>query len=128
MPWASLKNALLFNAVCSALLGVALLLAPSWIMHLMGDFNPLILTVLGVALLLFAVDVALIAIRNPIPLRLARWITRADMAWVMATPVVMAVAAPWLGVWGHLVLLDVALLVACCAYWQNRGLQRAMVA
>lgn len=124
MPWISLKNALLFNAICSTVLGAVLLLAPSAVMQLMGEFNPLILMALGGALLLFAADVAFVATRRPISPRLARLITQADAAWIIATPVVMVVAAPWLGFWGYVLLLDVALLVACCAYWQYRGLQK----
>lgn len=128
MPWTSLKTALLFNAVFSAVCGGLLLLFPSAVAALMGDFNPLILMVLGAGLLLFAVDVAWVATRKPISQLLAKMITTADVAWVLATPVVMIVAAPWLSVWGQVLLLDVALLVAFCALCQWRGLQRQQLA
>ena len=105
MPWTSLKSALLFNALCSTILGVILLFYPSAVAALMGEFNPLILMVLGAGLLLFA----------------------ADVAWV-ATPVVMILAAPWVSFWGQILLLDVALLVAFCALCQWRGLQRQQLA
>ncbi len=124
MPWTSLKNALLFNAACSALLGAALLLAPDVLASLMGDFSPLILKILGGALLLFAADVVFVAMRQPVSPGLARMITVADLAWVLATPVVMLLGASWLSFWGHVLLLDVALLVAFCALCQWRGLQR----
>ena len=47
---------------------------------------------------------------------------------VVATPVAMIVAAPWLSFWGQILLLDVALLVAFCALCQWRGLQRQQLA
>ncbi|MGJ3257064.1 MAG: hypothetical protein ACFE0K_12150 [Alcanivorax sp.] len=128
MPWTSLKTALLFNAVFSAVCGGVLLLLPSAVAALMGDFNPLILMVLGAGLLLFAVDVAWVATRKPISQLLAKMITTADVAWVLATPVVMMVAAPWLSFWGQVLLLDVALLVGFCALCQWRGLQRQQLA
>ena len=128
MPWTSLKSALLFNALCSTILGVILLFYPSAVAALMGEFNPLILMVLGAGLLLFAADVAWVATRKPISRRLAKMITTADAAWVVATPVAMIVAAPWLSCWGQILLLDVALLVAFCALCQRRGLQRQQLA
>ena len=94
MPWTSLKSALLFNALCSTILGVILLFSPSAVAALMGEFNPLILMVLGAGLLLFAADVAWVATRKPISPLLAKMITTADAAWVVATPVVMILAAP----------------------------------
>lgn len=128
MPWTSLKNALLFNAVCSTLLGAALLLAPSAIAALMGAFDTMILLVLGAGLLLFAADVAFVATRQVISPKLARLITFADIGWVVATPVVMVVAAPWLSFWGQMLLLDVGILVAFCAFCQWRGIRRQMTA
>ena len=128
MPWTSLKSALLFNALCSTILGVILLFYPSAVAALMGEFNPLILMVLGAGLLLFAADVAWVATRKPISQLLAKMITTADAAWVVATPVVMILAAPWLSFWGQILLLDVALLVAFCALCQRRGLQRQQLA
>ncbi|MBQ23623.1 hypothetical protein [Alcanivorax sp.] len=127
MPWTSLKNALLFNAACSALLGAALLLAPDVLASLMGEFSSLILTILGGTLLFFAADVAFVATRQPVSPGLAKMITVADLAWVLATPVVMLMGAPWLSFWGHVLLLDVALLVAFCALLQWRGLQRQVL-
>ena len=123
MPWTSLKHALLFNAACSTLLGATLLLAPDGLASLMGEFSPLILMALGAALLIFAADVAFVATRQSISPGLAKMITVADLAWVAATPVVMMLAASWLSFWGHLVLLDVALLVGICALFQWRGLR-----
>jgi hypothetical protein len=126
MPWTSLKSALLFNALCSTILGVILLFSPSAVAALMGEFNPLM--VLGAGLLLFAADVAWVATRKPISPLLAKMITTADAAWVVATPVVMILAAPWVSFWGQILLLDVALLVAFCALCQWRGLQRQQLA
>lgn len=124
MPWTSLKNALLFNAACSALLGAALLLAPDVLASLMGEVSSLLLKILAGALLFFAAAVVYVATRQPVSPGLARMITVADLAWVLATPVVMLLGSSWLSFWGHVLLLDVALLVAFCALCQWRGLQR----
>lgn len=124
MPWMSLKNALLFNAACSALLGAALLLAPDVLATLMGELSSLLLKILGVALLFFAAAAAFVATCEPVSPGLARMITVADLAWVLVTPVVMLLGSSWLSFWGHVLLLDVALLVAFCALCQWRGLQR----
>ena len=104
------------------------MLFPGSMAALMGKFNPLILMVLGAGLLLFAADVAWVATRKSISPVLAKMITTADVAWVLATPVVMIVAAPWLSFWGQMLLLDVALLVGFCALCQWRGLQRQQLA
>ena len=103
------------------------MLAPNGLASLMGEFSPLILMVLGAALLVFAADVAFVATRQSISPGLAKMITVADLAWVAATPVVMMLAASWLSFWGHLVLLDVAFLVGICAFFQWRGLRAKLL-
>lgn len=100
------------------------MLAPGGLASLMGAFSPQILMILGGALLVFAADVAFVATRKSISHGLAKMVTLADLTWVLATPVVMLLGASWLSFWGHVLLLDVALLVAFCALCQWRGLQR----
>lgn len=54
MPWQSLRNALLFNAVFSFACGVALLAMPQTIAALLGEVPVMICQILGVGLVLFA--------------------------------------------------------------------------
>ncbi|HCK27895.1 MAG TPA: hypothetical protein DHW52_11965, partial [Alcanivorax sp.] len=64
MPWKSLKHALLFNAVGTALLGALLIVDGGIIAGLLGAhagaIPPLICTVAGVVCLLFAADLAFV--------------------------------------------------------------------
>ncbi|HAD47058.1 MAG TPA: hypothetical protein DCG45_14615, partial [Alcanivorax sp.] len=90
MPWKSLKHALLFNAVGTALLGALLIVDGGIIAGLLGAhagaIPPLICTVAGVVCLLFAADLAFVGTRKPIPQGLAKLLTLADAAFVVAIP------------------------------------------
>ena len=116
MPWKSLKHALLFNAFGTALLGALLIVDAAIIAALLGAhagaIPPLACTVAGVVCLLFAADLAFVGTRKPIPQGLAKLLTLADAAFVVALPVVMIAAAPLLSSLGQFLLADLALLTA----------------
>lgn len=126
MPWHSLRNALLFNAVFSLACALPLLLMPATVAAFLGDVPAMLCLVLGVGLLVFALEVAWVATRKPVSQTYARLITYADLAWVVATPVVMLAASSQLSGWGQIVLLDVALVTGFCAWCQWRGLSVAL--
>ena len=116
MPWKSLKHALLFNAVGTALLGALLIVDAA--------IPPLVCTVAGVVCLLFAADLAFVGTRKPIPQGLAKLLTLADAAFVVAIPVAMIAAAPLLSTLGQFLLADLALLTAFLVWCQWRGLRQ----
>lgn len=128
MPWKSLKHALLFNAVGTALLGLLMIAAAGAIAGLIGAhagaIPPLICTLAGVVFLLFAADLAFVGTRKPIPQGMAKLLTLADVAFVIAIPVVMLAASPLLSNLGQLLLADLALLTAFLAWCQWRGLRQ----
>lgn len=128
MPWKSLKHALLFNAVGTALLGALLIVDAGIIAGLLGAhagaIPPLVCTVAGVVCLLFAADLAFVGTRKPIPQGLAKLLTLADAAFVVALPVVMVAAAPLLSTLGQFLLADLALLTAFLVWCQWRGLRQ----
>ena len=128
MPWKSLKHALLFNAVGTALLGALLIVDGGIIAGLLGAhagaIPPLVCTVAGVVCLLFAADLAFVGTRKPIPQGLAKLLTLADAAFVVALPVVMIAAAPLLSSLGQFLLADLALLTAFLIWCQWRGLRQ----
>ncbi|MBD3649961.1 MAG: hypothetical protein HUJ15_01325 [Alcanivorax sp.] len=127
MPWKSLKHALLFNAVGTALLGALLIVDAAIIAGLLGAhagaIPPLVCTVAGVVCLLFAADLAIVGTRKPIPQGLAKLLTLADAAFVVAIPVAMIAAAPLLSILGQFLLADLALLTAFLIWCQWRGLR-----
>ena len=128
MPWKSLKHALLFNAVGTALLGALLIVDAAIIAALLGAhagaIPPLVCTVAGVVCLLFAADLAFVGTRKPIPQGLAKLLTLADAAFVVALPVAMIAAAPLLSSLGQFLLADLALLTAFLVWCQWRGLRQ----
>lgn len=128
MPWKSLKHALLFNAFGTALLGALLIVDAAIIAGLLGAhagaIPPLVCTVAGVVCLLFAADLAFVGTRKPIPLGLAKLLTLADAAFVVALPVVMVAAAPLLSTLGQFLLADLALVTALLVWCQWRGLRQ----
>ena len=129
MPWKSLKNALFFNAAVCALIGAVLIVDATPVAALAGAYAgaipPWVCVLGGAALLLFALDLAWVGSRRPIPLTFVRLLNAADAAWVLVTPVVMIAAAPWLSHLGQLLLADLALITAFCVWCQWRGLHRA---
>lgn len=128
MPWKSLKHALLFNAVGTALLGLLMIVDAGILAGLFsayaGAVPPLVFTVAGVVVLLFAADLAFVGTRKPIPKGMAKLLTLADAAFVVALPVVMLTAAPLLSALGQFLLADLALLTAFLVWCQWRGLRQ----
>ena len=78
----------------------------------------------GIVFLLFAADLAFVGTRKPIPQGMAKLLTLADVAFVVAIPVVMLTAAPLLSNLGQILLADLALLTAFLVWCQWRGLRQ----
>lgn len=119
MKMPSLSNTLKANAAFSVFCAVVLALFAQPIASFMGSFPPWIFYLLAAGLLPFGAAAAWMS-NSPSPAA-GRWFFAADVAWVVATPVVMLAANQWLNVWGHLVLLDIALLVGVFAWLEWSG-------
>ena len=120
----ALVRVLRANATFSAGSGLALLLFAEPIAGFMGGFPAVINQVFGVGLLLFAADVLWTSSRKALSAPLVKMICAADISWVVATPVAMLVFRDHLSLWGQMLLIDVALVVAALAFLQLRFLLR----
>ena len=125
MKMPSLSTTLKANAIFSGLCAVTLALFAGPVANFMGTFPPWIFYLLALGLLPFGAA-ALWVSRSPSPVA-GRFFLMADLAWVVATPIVMLVANPWLSLWGHLMLLDIAIIVGVFAWLEWRGLQAAEI-
>lgn len=124
MKTPSLSATLLTNTATSALAGILLLTLPAPIGEFMGGVALWLLRLVGAGLLMFALGVHLVNRGLPTT---GRWVTTVllfDIAWILATPVVMLVFAQQLSIWGHLLLAEVALIVTAFASLEWHWLKR----
>lgn len=126
MRYPHIATTLKINSAVSAVAGLALLAAPAAVGGLLGAVPVWLCQAVGVGLLIFAADVLWVALRLPHSQRFVAWICAADIAWVAATPLVMQVFASELSVWGHLILVDAALLVAAFAFLEWRSVREGV--
>lgn len=124
----SLFLVLSLNAITSALAGVLMLLLPGWVAELFGQVPAWVCQWVGAGLLLFALGVGYIARQLPHNWSAARGILALDVAWLLATPVVMVVFSNHLSSLGHLLLLLVAAMVLWYAWWEAYWLRRPLLA
>lgn len=122
----SLSLVLNLNAVTSALAGLLLILAPGWVAELFGEVPVWICQAVGAGLLLFGIVVGYIAIKLPQYHGLTRWILALDIAWLVATPMVMLVFAAYLSVLGQILLVLVAGNVLWYAWWEAYWVKRPL--
>ncbi|XOZ33656.1 hypothetical protein ACMDCT_15855 [Halomonadaceae bacterium KBTZ08] len=115
----SLSTTLKGNATFSFLSAGVLGLFAETIAAFMGSFPPWIFHLLAVGLVPFGAAAVWVS-RSPSAVA-GRCFFAADVAWLIATPIVMLVAGPWLNLWGHLVLLDIAILVGVFAWLEWHG-------
>lgn len=85
-----LRLVLRANAVVSLVTGVIALVAGSWLSRELGIDHVALTRVIGAGLIIFAVDVAMVArAKEPKLLQEAGLVSMADIAWVVATAVVV---------------------------------------
>ena len=121
MKMPNLSTTLKANAMFAVFCAAVLLLFAEPIATFMGSFPPWIFYLLAAGLLPFGA-VAFWVSGSPSPAA-GRYFFVADVAWVVATPIVMLAASQWLNLWGHLVLLDIAIIVGVFAWLEWRGMR-----
>ncbi|MBL4908231.1 MAG: hypothetical protein JKX94_12320 [Sneathiella sp.] len=121
---ALLKNTLLANAAFSALGGVLCLAANDLLTTFMGMADGLYLYIVGAGLLIFAVDVAYTATRATIKPLSVKMIIGGDVAWVIASFLLVALMPQLFDFYGIVLIEFVALDVAIFAVLQTVGLKR----
>jgi len=122
MAYRLIKQALRANALFSLLIAIDILLFSQPIAEVMGGFDSIYLTILGVGLLGFSVFLLFISERRSINLRLVKIITFMDVGWIIGS-VLLIIFAPWLSTTGIVLIIGVALVVGLCAYFQTKGMQ-----
>ncbi len=118
-----LKNTLLANVSFSLVCGITLLVLPGKISALMGSFPSWLLMVIGGCLVVFAADVYWISRHLPHAKARAQVIFLADIAWVLITPIILALFYSSFSQLGIIVFIDITLVVAVLAFFEWKGLQ-----
>ena len=118
----NLKNILLLNATSSGFAGIVLALGAPLFKNLFGLPELLPFIFVGVFLSLFALFVLFVARAEKINFRLVQLIIALDVAWVLASIMVVVLTASSMTIWGTLITLGVAIWVALMAVLQiNRS-------
>ncbi len=122
-----LRHALRANAGFSALSALALVAGSAALARRFGVANPLWLTLLGWNLAAFATALVWLASRSPIPLGAARIVVALDLAWVLASGVVLATGPlTAAGHWAVAIVADAVLVLAIAQAVGIRRAQRAL--
>jgi hypothetical protein len=119
-----LKTTLLANAGFSTICAAICLSIATPLARFIGLEEPLILTVLGIGLLTFAVDLAWTATRPRINRSFTTIIIAADIGWVLGSAVLLIFFSDILSVNGQLLIELIALMVAGFATVQIVALRR----
>lgn len=119
-----LRAALLANAIFSASCALVMLLAPTWVGNLLGLQLSLALQLVGLGLVIFAVDLVHQAMRPRIATWRALYASLADGLWVVGTVVGVAFFAASLSELGLLTVSTVATIVLTFGVWQLWGLNQ----
>lgn len=121
-----LRRTLLGNAAFSTLCGLAGLLWSKPLALSLGISEPFILLILGIAILLFALAVAWIALRPPLNIQWVTIVLLLDVAWVVASAILLLDGLVTFSALGKWLVIGVADVVACFAileYWGLRQLR-----
>ena len=113
-PEVRLRTVLRLNAAVTGVCAAALTIFARPLDDLLGTGRPGAVRITGVALLVFALDVLLIARARRVLLLRGGWcIAAADIAWVVAS--VVTVAVGWYGAAGNVLVVGAAAVVAALA-------------
>lgn len=124
MPQPKLKTVLYGNTLFSTVSGAVMLLLADWITANLIDLPTIVFRVMGIGLLLFALDVFMVARKSPISVSRAKLIYWADIAWVVATPMAMYLLSDRLTELGNWLLLEIAFIVAVIAVFEHLAMKR----
>jgi hypothetical protein len=120
-----LRNTLRGNALFSGLSGMISILAAQSLATFTGVQEPLVFVVLGVVLILFALDLIWIASRESIDLRFVWAVIILDVAWVAGSAIILLLDLIPLTVAGRWTIILLAEAVAVFAILQYIGLRRS---
>ena len=118
-----LARALRANATFSATTGVTMLLLARPGAEWLGFEWPWVLVLVGVGLLLFAADLALLSRKNPIPRQRTILVIAGDVGWVLGSALLLLGWPQLFNSLGRWVVLGVALVVTLFAVLQTQALK-----
>jgi len=119
-----LRNALRGNALFSGLSGAVALLAAQSLAAFTGIQMPVVFIILGVVLILYAIDLFWIASQETIDHRFAWATILLDVVWVLGSVAILLFESPPLTVAGRWTVALLAEAVAIFAILQYIGLRR----
>jgi len=119
-----LRAALLANAIFSTSCAFGMICAPAWVGDRLGLQIPLVLQLVGLGLVIFAVDLVHQATRPRMLTWRALYASMADFLWVLGTVAGVALFAENLSESGLLTVSAVALIVLAFGVWQLWGINR----
>jgi len=123
-PTRLLRRTLQTNAVFSGISGAGMLLAAGSVARLLGLSSGLPIALLGADLLLFAAWVGYEAMQTVLRVRRARVVLALDIAWVVASAMIIALDPFGLSTAGKWAVAAVADAVAVFALLEYLGLRR----
>lgn len=123
-PTSFLRTTLLANALFTALCGLALVIMPGRLATLIGAVGATPLLIIGVVLLLYAVDLGRTALGGTMPRGRIAYFIGMDLLWVLGSVVVLWVLAVPFTPAGHWIVLLIADAVGLFGILQYVGLRR----
>ncbi|MEX2515334.1 MAG: SRPBCC family protein [Gammaproteobacteria bacterium] len=120
-----LRIALLGNAVFSATSGLVMLTVPDWIGTMLGIEAAVAYRIVGIGLLIFAMDLIHQATRPRLQTWRALYAVAADLLWVLGSIVGLLFFSAALSHDGVWIVGGVAVIVLAFGIWQLRGIDRA---
>jgi hypothetical protein len=120
----NLKDGLMINAVLTGMTGLGLaLFAELSAFYLIPGAQVWLIAALGIALVLFAADVGLIAKWKAQSRALVGFVFIADLLWVIGVPAILVLMPSAFTLLGVLASLAVTAVVACFALIEWQGLK-----
>ncbi|QND51257.1 hypothetical protein HB779_04605 [Phyllobacterium sp. 628] len=120
----NLKDGLMINAVLTGMTGLGLaLFAELSALYLIPGAPVWLIATLGVALVLFAADVGLIARWKAQSRALVSFVFIADLLWVIGVPAILMLMPSAFTLLGVIATLAVTAVVACFALIEWQGLK-----
>lgn len=113
-----LRHLLRANALFSITTGLLLLLLARHIATRLGFPHPWVLTIIGIGLALFAVDLFLLSRRPRIPRARSLAIVASDGAWVVGSSLLLALWPTLFNVAGRCAIAAIAVVVGTFAFLQ----------
>ncbi|PCJ36053.1 MAG: hypothetical protein COA99_13465 [Moraxellaceae bacterium] len=127
MKYTLIQKSMIANATFSTACALTIFSYSATLSQWLGNIQPLLLQGLAVSLLSFAATLVWVATRSQLQTTLAKLITIADWAWVLATPLVIMLFYTQLSEHGIALMLAVAFAVGTCAWFQQKGLKQIAV-